>query len=111
MFEPKVYPEGKFKPRRGLKHNWRVWCCTGVLQVLGTEDFVTWLNKHPKKMYTIRFAGRSRARIALSHPLWEKLKEISENYLVKVSPLSWSRPYTEQSNQVRIFKTIKIGLK
>jgi len=113
MFKSKTYKEGRFRPRRGLKNNWRVWCCTGALHVLNTDDFATWLRKNPGKHYTIKFAGRSIARIQPDHPLWQKLKEISENYQITVSPLSWSRSYTEQldSVNIRTFKIIRIRLK
>lgn len=114
MLGSQHYPEGQYQPRRGARHNWHVWCCTGALQVLEEKEYESWLEANPDERWQINFANGSAARISTSHPLWQALKAVANRYKVQVYRLSLKAewvPWTGEPGSLSTFDCIAISVK
>lgn len=106
------YPEGRFRPERGVECNWHVWCHTGALQVLDEQQIERWLTEHPAESYIVNFANGSAANIAPEHPLWQRLAALAQRYDVAVYVLTLTGgyvPWTGASGDLGRFDAIRIG--
>jgi hypothetical protein len=114
MFGTQTYSEGAFKPQRGAQTNWNVWCTTGALEVLNSDEYTGYLERDPSQWYVINFANGSSARIQPGHPLWQKLLEVSKIYDVAVYPLTLQGKYTSwtgNETSLHSFDAIRITSK
>lgn len=112
MFGSRQYPEGQFQPQAGCEHNYHVWCATGALQVLKSEEYVRYLEEHPEEAYTVNFANGAFAHIAPGDPLWTAMSEIAEHFSIQVFLLVWKdgyRPWTGAEGDPTNFDAIKIS--
>lgn len=108
-----VYPEGRIPPERGLGHKWHVWCATGALQVLHSDEIAQLQNANPEVVVIINFANGAAANIWSGHPLWEALKQfVTDGYTIEVFGLSLVsgkyEPWTGEDSSLGRFDSIKV---
>ena len=72
-------------PKRKDDH-WLVWCASGALRVIQSNEYEAWLSEHYNEAYTIVFAHKASAHITPRHPLWETLVDLTATHWVKILP-------------------------
>ncbi|MBI5044377.1 MAG: hypothetical protein HZC02_00415 [Candidatus Levybacteria bacterium] len=109
----RVYQEGLIVPEKGaVDGQWHVWCMTGALKVLQSENFRRWLSEDQTRKFQILFVNGAAAKITPGHPLWDELVKIAKEYAVRVFPMNYSGKYVRwrgDSESLEAFDAIIIS--
>jgi hypothetical protein len=103
------YDKGRFKPERGIEHNWHVWCSQGLLEVLemGEHEFAD----APDPIFTINVANNAMIRALPGDEISQAFaRVIAAGFTVEVFPVKLSTDYVpwKASDRPTEFDAVRI---